>query len=76
MIWPPTPTPLPAGIPQFDMGETYSLWQAAPTYLQVWNWSGVIGNVLQLVIFLVLLAVAVMLIYRQFQKVAERDSQS
>lgn len=76
MIYPPTPTPLPQGIPRFEMGDSYSLWEAAPTYLQVWNWSGIIGGVLQLVIFLVVIVVCAVVIYRQFQKVSELDSQS
>lgn len=74
--WPATPTPLPSGIPHFDLDGVYTLWKAAPVAIQMWNWMGIASAILQLVIVVVVVAGGGMVIYRAFNRFTERDAQS
>lgn len=71
--WPPTPTPLPPGIAKFDMGDSYSLWSAAPTAIQVWNWTGIIGTVLQLILLVGVVIIGGYVVYKAIARLTDTD---
>lgn len=76
MIWPPTPTPQPPGTAHFDLEGVYSLWNAAPVAIQVWNWLDTGRFIVQVILLVGLIIVGMYVVYRAFQKLTELDSQS
>lgn len=72
----PTPTPLGPGIPRFTMPAEYGLWASAPTAIQVWNWWGLAGLVLQVLILIGLVIIGITILDRFLKRNAEADSQS
>lgn len=73
-MWPATPTPFPPGEAKFELPTEYSLWGGAEFGIQVWNWTGDMGQIIQLIILIVLIAAAGFIIWRGFTQMTERDS--
>lgn len=73
---PPTPTPMPPGIPRFSMGDDFSLWAGTDGAIQWWNWLGTGGQIVQLLILLVLIAAGIFLTIRFFGLFARRDAEN
>lgn len=74
-MFPPTPTPLPPGIPVVDMGS-YSLWPAASPAIQAWNWMGALGTTLQLIIIAALVIAGVYTVMRFVNQTTRKDAES
>lgn len=77
MIWPPTPTPYPAGVPPLDISPgQFSLWNSTDWAIQMWNGMGNGGLLLQLLLIAVLVWAGVIIVVRSFEVLARKDAES
>jgi membrane protein implicated in regulation of membrane protease activity len=75
MIPPPTPTPLPPGIPYVTIPEQYSIWAGTSTAIQAWNWLGDGRIVIQAILLIIIVMAALYMLYK-FARIFVSESES
>jgi hypothetical protein len=73
---PPTPTPLPPGMPHFVLPDSYGLWGSTSTAIQTWNWMGGMGDAIQLLALLMVVLAGLYVLWRFIQGFIRKDAES